>query len=75
MHTERSLVFDQKLIAILACPACEHRPPLTFVEVQGTDGFLQCTHCGKGYPIIQGIPSLVTDESISREELAEKLNG
>jgi len=68
-------VFDTHLLEILACPMCEHRPPLQLVEVKDTEGFLQCTQCRRAFPIIKGIPGLVADESISEEQLAEKLHG
>ncbi len=54
-------VLDPKLLEILACPACEIRPPLALSE----DGnWLICAICGRKYPIKDGIPVLIIDEAI-----------
>ncbi len=49
---------DPKLVAILACPADDNRPPLRL------DGdTLVCDQCGRVYPIRDGIPILLMEEA------------
>lgn len=50
---------SEELLAILACPACEERPPLT----QEGD-FLVCTVCRRKYPVVDDIPHLLVEEAI-----------
>lgn len=45
---------DEQLVQQLACPAC--RGGLSF---SGTE--LTCAECGRGYPVVDGIPVLVAD--------------
>ena len=53
-------MIDQKLIDILACPACEERPPVRPTE----DGkFLVCEKCGRKYPIRDDIPVMLVEEA------------
>lgn len=47
-----------ELLAVLACPKCDERPPLEEVE----EG-LRCAVCGTVYPVVDGIPHLVADLS------------
>ena len=47
-----------ELLEILACPACDSRPPLERVE--GKDD-LRCTECERTYPVNDGIPCLLVD--------------
>lgn len=49
---------DQKLLDILACPACEDRPP-----VRIEDDELVCDKCGRRYPVRDGIPVMLVDEA------------
>ncbi len=51
------------LLEILACPACAERPPL-----REEGNYLVCEHCQRAYPIRDGIPILLVDESIPLEE-------
>jgi uncharacterized protein YbaR (Trm112 family) len=44
--------FDTSLLYILACPAC-----LGGLFVEGER--LVCALCGRGYPIVDGIPVLI----------------
>ena len=53
------MVIDQKLLDILACPACEKRPPL---RLEGET--LVCDSCHRVYNIIDGIPILLPDEAV-----------
>ncbi len=49
---------DPKLLAILACPADDNRPPL---RLEGET--LVCDQCGRVYPIRDGIPILLPEEA------------
>ncbi len=54
---------DPALLDVLACPA-EHHAPL----IEGAPGdpaapALTCTHCGRVFPIRDGIPVLLLDEA------------
>jgi len=53
---------DPKLLDILACPACDDRPP---VELKGDK--LHCAKCKRSYPVRDGIPVMLIDEA-TREE-------
>jgi len=56
-------MIDPKLLEILACPACDSRPP---VELKGER--LVCTECGRAYPIRDGIPVMLVDEATVEPE-------
>jgi uncharacterized protein YbaR (Trm112 family) len=45
-------MMDEKLLALLACPACQG-------DVQLKDNQIVCTRCHRSYPIIDGIPVLL----------------
>ena len=49
-------MIDQKLLEILACPACK-----TPVRLEGDR--LVCAHCGRRYPIRDGIPVMLIEEA------------
>ena len=49
-------MIDQRLLEILACPACESRPPVRLEEDR-----IVCTVCGRRYPIREGIPIMLVD--------------
>jgi len=52
---------SEQLLDILACPACDERPPVKLTE----DGqFLLCEQCGRRYPIRDDIPVMLVDEAI-----------
>jgi uncharacterized protein YbaR (Trm112 family) len=53
---------DPKLIEILACPACDDRPP---VELRGDSLF--CAICRRSYPIRDGIPVMLVEEATKEE--------
>jgi uncharacterized protein YbaR (Trm112 family) len=55
-------VIDQKLLEILACPACEDRPP---VKLQGEE--LICEKCKRAYPIKDGIPVMLIEKATKKE--------
>ena len=49
-------MIDQKLLEILACPACK-----TEVRLEGER--LVCVQCGRRYPIRDGIPVMLIEEA------------
>jgi len=53
--------FDASILSQLACPACHG-------DLRLEASRLVCTACGRGYPIVDGIPVLIAD----RAEAAEK---
>ncbi len=55
---------NPELLAILACPACEERPPL---EQRGD--YLVCAQCRRAYPIRDGIPTLLEEESLPLDSI------
>ncbi|MFN4033073.1 MAG: Trm112 family protein [Fimbriimonadales bacterium] len=57
-------VLTPELLAILACPACEERPPL---ELRGD--YLVCAQCRRAYPIRDGIPTLLEEESLPLDSI------
>ncbi len=61
-------MIDELLLSVLACPACDTRPPL----VQRAT-FLVCTECGRGYRINNGIPNMLVEESLSPDDLGKEL--
>jgi uncharacterized protein YbaR (Trm112 family) len=52
----------KKLLDILVCPAPECRKPLTLAADETS---LQCTGCGRTYPIRDGIPILLVEKAIT----------
>ncbi|MDH7568532.1 MAG: Trm112 family protein [Armatimonadota bacterium] len=54
---------DEKLLEILACPACDTRPPVKLKEDR-----LVCVECRRAYPIRDGIPVLLVEEATIEEE-------
>lgn len=51
-------MIDPAFLAVLACPRCAERPPLT-----EQNGRLVCTKCRFSYAVIDGIPHLVAEEA------------
>lgn len=49
-----------ELMKILACPACEQRPALSWDEERQK---LVCDACGRFYPVRDGIPVLLVEEA------------
>jgi len=52
------MAIDEKLLEILACPACDDRPP---VKLMGEK--LVCEKCRRAYPIRDGIPVMLVEEA------------
>ena len=63
-------MISKELLDILACPACDDRPPVRLSE----DGqWLVCDQCGRHYPIRDDIPVMLVEEAtIPGEKDAEK---
>jgi LSD1 subclass zinc finger protein len=55
-----TLMFPQKLLDILVCPAC--RQPLAFRQGGEQQNF-RCAACKRVYPVRDGIPILLVDEA------------
>lgn len=53
-----------RLLEILACPACDSRP-----KVELVDGTVRCPLCGRMYPIENGIPIMLVEKATG--ELAQ----
>ncbi|MBN3039985.1 MAG: Trm112 family protein [Candidatus Omnitrophica bacterium] len=49
-------MIDDDLLKILACPACKS-------EVMYSDDKIICKHCHRKYPIKDGIPIMLVEES------------
>jgi uncharacterized protein YbaR (Trm112 family) len=54
-------MLSDDLLAILACPACDERPPVRLNEA-GTE--LVCERCGRRYPVRDDIPVMLVDEAL-----------
>ncbi len=61
-------MIDADLLKILACPLCDTRPPLRLEA-----DYLICTVCGHGFPIIEDIPHLLPESTLSPQELEQKI--
>ena len=60
-RTAAATSLDPDFVDLLACPACDDRPPLRLTEAGDA---LVCERCGRTYPISpEGIPILVVDEA------------
>ena len=63
-------MIDPELLAILACPVCDERPPLREVG-----DYLVCSKEGHGFPVKDGIPHLLPEDVIEPEKLKELTRG
>jgi len=54
-------MINSELLEILACPACDSRPP---VELDATGQWLVCAVCQRRYPIREDIPIMLVDEAV-----------
>jgi uncharacterized protein YbaR (Trm112 family) len=54
-------MIDKKLLALLACPACQGDVELESKTAQAPK--IVCTRCHRSYPIIDGIPVLLADQA------------
>ena len=65
---------DAELLAILACPACDERPPVALCRLKDeepvvTEG-LSCSACGRVYAIVSDIPVMLVDEALPADARA-----
>lgn len=58
---------DEKLLEILACPACKGG-----IEYDKENEKLICQKCGRRYPVRDGIPVMLIDEAELPEEKTRK---
>jgi len=56
--TKQAATFDPECLKQLACPACFGE--LVLGEAGGQ---IRCTACGRGYPLIDGIPVLIPERA------------
>lgn len=59
----------KKMLEILVCPVC--RQGLSLLEERGEQG-LHCQNCDKVYPVRDGIPVMLADESLPRADWPQK---
>jgi hypothetical protein len=52
MPADSSHLLNETVLDLLACPAC-----LGALRVDGA--WLVCAGCGRGYPVVDGIPALI----------------
>jgi uncharacterized protein len=55
---------DPQLMDILACPSEDHAPLRAGTPTDPAADVLTCTACGRGFPVVDGIPVLLLDEAI-----------
>jgi uncharacterized protein len=53
----------KKILDLLVCPVPECRKPLTLAPDESS---LECTGCGRIYPVRDGIPILLKEEANSK---------
>ena len=54
--SSKKLSFDQLILEQLACPVC-------MGEMRLNGDRLVCASCGRGYPIVDGIPVLIAERA------------
>ena len=55
---------DPQLMDILACPSDDHAPLQAGTASDPSADVLTCTSCGRGFPVVDGVPVLLLDEAI-----------
>ncbi len=55
---------DPRLMEILACPCPAHAPLRPGTADDPAADALTCTHCGRSFPVVDGIPVLLLDEAL-----------
>ena len=55
---------DPRLMEILACPSDDHAPLRAGTPDDADADVLTCTSCGRGFPVVDGVPVLLLDEAI-----------
>ena len=59
---------DPQLMDILACPSDDHAPLRAGTPTDAQADVLTCTSCGRGFPVVDGVPVLLLDEAIAPAE-------
>ncbi|MBW0116479.1 Trm112 family protein [Pseudonocardia abyssalis] len=54
---------DPQLMDVLACPSDDHAPLRPGTPADSQADVLTCTACGRGYPVVDGIPVLLLEEA------------
>ncbi|HEY4420533.1 MAG TPA: Trm112 family protein [Pseudonocardia sp.] len=54
---------DPQLMDILACPSDDHAPLRAGTPSDPSADVLTCTSCGRGFPVVDGVPVLLLDEA------------
>jgi uncharacterized protein YbaR (Trm112 family) len=54
---------DPQLMDILACPSDDHAPLRVGTPADPDADALTCTSCGRGFPVVDGIPVLLLEEA------------
>jgi uncharacterized protein len=52
-------LLDETLLSLLACPACDDRPPL-----RQEGNWLVCDACTRRYPIRDGLPEILVESAV-----------
>ncbi len=60
-------MIDKELLDILACPLCK-------TEVKLEDDKIECTKCGRRYPVKDDIPVMLIDEAELPKEQDKEVN-
>jgi uncharacterized protein YbaR (Trm112 family) len=53
----------REVLELIVCPVCHARLSLPEVSLEDEASFVQCTGCGRRYPIEDGIPVLLEARS------------
>ncbi len=59
--TSQSLSFDPSVLNQLACPAC-------LGDLRLEESRLRCGDCGRAYPVVDGIPTLIAGREKLKNE-------
>lgn len=66
---------DEQLLEILACPSDDHAPLRVGTADDPAADMLTCTVCGRGFPVVDGIPVLLLDEAVLPPASGEASSG
>jgi uncharacterized protein YbaR (Trm112 family) len=58
-----AVTLDAQLLEILACPSPDHAPLRPGSAADPAADVLTCTECGREFPVRDGIPVLLLEES------------
>jgi uncharacterized protein len=54
--TANPVLLDRAIAALLACPVCHG-------DLRPVETWLTCAGCGRGYPVVDGIPVLIAERA------------